>query len=267
MSLKSISEGRKDIFLVKLENLREDPEQPRNNYGDLEGLAQSISKEGQKEPMKIRMGPGGEFAIIVNGHRRSRAIKIANEKYGASITSAKCIHEEKGANEETRLVSMLILNDGKPLEPLEEAGVYKTLINFNWDEKRIAEHTGKPLQYVKDRLGLNSAPKKIRDAVEKGRIKPTAAGRLARAPQKKQDEVLGEGEKKVSQKNVERATRGKQYNVSTKEIERKIKAVKELQKNAPLGKRENWEFVVMGLSLAQNTYELQDVLETIGKGG
>jgi len=262
MSLKSISEGRKDMFDVRLECLIEDDNNQREDYGDLEGLAMSISKEGQRKPMEIRMD-GKEQAIITDGHRRFRAIKIANEKFGAQITSARCIHEDKGTNEETRIINRLVSNDGKQFGALEEARAYKLLINYNWSEKQIADHIGKPVVYVKERLELNSAPHEIRTAVRKKRIAPTAATRLSKASPDKQKKVLASPNKKIGQKDVEKVTRGKQYNLSVKEIEKKRGDVETLWKNSDLKGKRFWSLVLNGVDVALGNLTIQEVLDML----
>lgn len=53
----------------------------KNNFGDIDELAQSIAKGGQEDPAELFKVRGEDRYILTRGHRRMMAIAIANEKY------------------------------------------------------------------------------------------------------------------------------------------------------------------------------------------
>ena len=66
--------------------------------GDIKGLANSIAANGVKEPLRGYPIAGGKY-VVVNGHRRVAAIKLAQETTGEVISfdfmvDTECIKEE-----------------------------------------------------------------------------------------------------------------------------------------------------------------------------
>lgn len=53
----------------------------KNNFGDIDELAQSLAKGGQEDPAELFKVVGEDRYILTRGHRRMKAIEIANEKY------------------------------------------------------------------------------------------------------------------------------------------------------------------------------------------
>jgi ParB/RepB/Spo0J family partition protein len=268
ITLKSLSEDRKDMFLIPLENIKEEEGyNVREDFGDLDELASSLAKNGQKEPLTVRMSSEDKTAILVNGHRRIRAFVIANDKYSASFKAAWCIPEEKGANEESRIFDLFTRNSGKPLTPMEQAAAVKKLVDFNWKIKDVAAKIGKPVKYVNNILELCSASKDLRNAVQSGFISTTAAVMLAKAPISKQVSVINkikelqsDGKDKkdkdkkahVSVSEVEKEVIGTPTMISSRSIKDIIKQVSDIIKENKEDKEQKgkWEAVKYGLELS-----------------
>lgn len=267
VSLKSISEDKKDMFLIPLENLKEEEGfNVREDYGDLDELARSLSENGQLQPLTVRLSDSDKTAILTDGHRRIRAFAIANAKYGSSFKSAWCIQEAKGANEESRVFDLFTRNSGKPLTPIEQATAIKRLVGYNIKVGEIAKKIGKPVKYVNNILALSSASKDLRDAVQGGFISTTAATLLAKAPTTKQNSIIKKlkelqsdpsKSKKdtkpvVSIAEVEKEVTGSTSMVSSKGIRDTIKQVNEIIKSCKGDKeaKDKWEAVKYGLEIA-----------------
>lgn len=265
-TLKSISQDTKDLLLIPLENISEEEGyNVREDYGDLDELAESLAKNGQKEPLTVRMSGDGKTAVLVNGHRRIRALPLANTKFGASFKAAWCIPEEKGANEESRIFDLFTRNSGKPLTPMEQAIAIKRLVDFNWKIKDIAAKIGKKVKYVNNILDLCAASKELRDAVQSGVISTTAAVMLAKAPESKQSSVINkikalqteskekgqdkDQKKRVSISDVEKEVTGTSTMISAKGIKDLIKQVNETIKEDKENKV-SWDLIKLGLELA-----------------
>lgn len=268
VSLKSISEDRKDMLLIPISSLKEeDGFNVRVDFGDLDELARSLAENGQLEPLTVRLSDTDKTAILVNGHRRIRSFKIANEKYNASFTAAWCIPEVKGANEESRIFDLFTRNSGKPLTPMEQAAAINRLVGYNWKVANIAKKIGKPVKYVNNILALSSSSKELREAVQSSFISPTAAIILSKAPVAKQISTLkklkeiqsdpskakkDDKKPRVSVADVEKEITGTATMISARSIRDLIKQVSDLAKECKGDKagKERWEAVKFGLELA-----------------
>jgi ParB/RepB/Spo0J family partition protein len=199
MRLKDIAESTSDIFNIPHDKIIVDElANPRHNYGDIEQLAKSISESGQREPVKIVVSPDREgFVVLKHGYRRMRAIKYAISN-GADIPTVKCVHAGKGSNEETELIDHAICNDGKSLEPLERADIYRRLSAFGYSEEKIAQKVGRSVNHVKDYLRMLEAPKEIRKAVQDKKLSATAATVAAKASPEKQKKIVEQVQKQES---------------------------------------------------------------------
>lgn len=262
--LKDIATSRGTVYKVPYSKLIIDKDfNVRDDFGDIDELAKLIAENGQKTPMQVRLSDDGKNVIIVDGHRRYEAIEIANKKYGAKISDVSCINEERGANEESRIVDMFVYGSGKPLTLLEQAKVIKKLMDYNWKATDIAKKIGKTQAYVSQLLNLQGASHVLREAVKKGIVSPTAAIKLSTVPISQQKSVLakvsalgldGNGKTKVKVKDVEKATKGMPSTVSTKKIKVILSSVNDRIKQKDTEK--NWNDVKYGLELALGTKKL-----------
>ena len=192
----------------------------RIDYGDLEGLMNSIIANGQIEPVLGYKIQGSEQYVLTDGHRRFKAIQMAIEK-GHEIPYVKLI--KTSSNAEDRLFQMVITGvDKKPLTPLEEAETYKRLVALGYEAKEIASRVGKSLPHVYNGLKLAEAPKKIKNAIQNGSISATTVTQIIREVGEGEDvveiietaitnaQVLPNGKvKKVTKKQVQKVEQKK----------------------------------------------------------
>ena len=68
---------------------------------------------------------------------------------------------------------------------------------------------------------------------------------------------------KIGQKEIEKVTRGKQYNLSVKEIEKKRGDVETLWKNSDLKGKMFWALVLNGVDVALGNLTIQEVLDIL----
>lgn len=177
--IKGVAVGRIDIYRMAPADLhvkdgwnarvvnfnRADPE-------DL-GLAQSIAEVGVKQPLTVYWENGK--AYISDGHRRHGAAIYAIEHLGAEIKSVPVQTEERYSSEADRVFSQIVRNSGKPLSPIEQAKVFKRLIDLGWSEKDIAEKSGLNRAWVVELLELNAAPQAVTSLVRSGKVSATLA--------------------------------------------------------------------------------------------
>jgi len=263
MGIQQLAASKGNLYHVPYQNLSVDPNfNVREDYGDIEELARSLAEVGQKVPCKVRLSDDGQNLIVVDGHRRLKAISIANDKYGASIDVVACINEEKGTNEEDRIIDLFTLNSGKPLTLLEQAKAVKRLLDYHWKPSDIAKKIGKPATFISSLLAINGSSHELRDAVQKGIVSATAAIKLAARPVSEQKHILTafntieNGKKaKLKVKDVETKTKGMPNSVTTAKIKKLISTVDDKVKAKDESR--NWADVKYGLQLACGIKELK----------
>jgi ParB family chromosome partitioning protein len=150
---------------IPLEKLRANPGQPRK-YFDEEELAElgdSIRSHGILQPLIVEDDGEGGW-IIVAGERRWRAARLA----GLSEVPAfvRSYSEEK--RREVALIENVQRSD---LNPMEEAGAYKALMDLTGlSQEDIALRVGKSRSTVANALRLLRLPPAAREALAKGEI-------------------------------------------------------------------------------------------------
>jgi ParB family chromosome partitioning protein len=209
---------RKEIIAVEVAILAtEQGLNIREDMGDLNELAASIAANGVKIPLVVKADKVDGKVIIVDGHRRFKAILVANRSLGAAIKRVPCMVEGKGITPADRLASQFITNSGKPLTTLEEAKGIKQLIDWGWSMKEVATKLGKSNQWVSNRLALHNAPKEVKDAVAKGEMTTSAGVQIARADNPEQ--VAKEATKKATKKATKEGEEAKPAKVKVADVQ------------------------------------------------
>ncbi|MCU0431707.1 MAG: hypothetical protein MUF42_17230 [Cytophagaceae bacterium] len=120
--------------------------------------------------MKRRTGYEKEGKIILtDGHRRMTAVGMAMER-GYEVKRVPIIIEKRALTEEERTLGFWLLNDGKPLNMLEQSEVIRRLLNFGWKLKDIVKRTGKARGYIENLVLLIEAPTLVRNYIIDGKI-------------------------------------------------------------------------------------------------
>jgi ParB family chromosome partitioning protein len=150
---------------IPLEKLRANPDQPRKYFDEeeLAELADSIRSHGILQPLIVEDDGEGGW-IIVAGERRWRAARLA----GLSEVPAfvRSYSEEK--RREVALIENVQRSD---LNPMEEAGAYKALMELTGlSQEDIALRVGKSRSTVANALRLLKLPPAAREALAKGEI-------------------------------------------------------------------------------------------------
>jgi ParB family chromosome partitioning protein len=154
-------------FLIPLNKLRANPDQPRNHFEEeaLRELAGSIREHGVLQPIIAEDSGDGTYLIIA-GERRSRAAAMAG------LTEIPALLRKYSDNK--RLTVALIENiQRENLNPVEEARAYKklmTLTGLSQDE--LAVQVGKNRSTVANALRLLKLPGSVQTALEEGKLTP-----------------------------------------------------------------------------------------------
>ena len=136
---------RDDFFKIDPRRLvLSDGLNPREDYGDIESLAESIMRHGIKTPLKVIKNKGNY--IVVDGHRRYKAIQMILQRKPDMLQYVPIIKIQP-QHEDLLMIEMLASNDGKPFNILELSEIYRRLVDFGWDYAMITEKTGWSKQY------------------------------------------------------------------------------------------------------------------------
>lgn len=149
----------------------------REDYGDLEELAENILQNGLIDPLKgMFVEKNGKTIFdLTDGFRRYAAIKIL-VKRGCEVGKIPC--RIKIMSQEERLLAMFITQDNKKLSDIEVAHNFKRLVNLGVTPQIISDRLVKSITYVKDMLILASAPEKLKAHVKAKRVSSTASIKL-----------------------------------------------------------------------------------------
>lgn len=174
---EALKTKKTDLLLIDPRNIViEEGFNVREDYGDIKGLAESITRSGQIEPVVVSKIRGTEQYVLTDGHRRMRAILKANED-GANIQYVKAIVSDNDPVH--RLLTMVITGaDKKPLTNLEEGEAYKRLKDEGINPKDIAARVGKSFVHVYAMMKLADAPDQVKAYIRKGEISGSTVTKL-----------------------------------------------------------------------------------------
>ena len=203
---------RKDVLYLKIDQIEvEEGFNVRIDYGNIDELAASIKENGVKIP--LRGFKKGDNYILTDGHRRFRAAEIIHKNMPEM--RVPFIVDKTGRNLEQRVIDLIICNDGKHLNPLEEAEAVSRLINMGMTEKDVAKKTGKTGVYISNLKLLQDAPQKIKNMIMDDVVSATFAMKILRETEDFQDAVEKlshaseyaekQGKRSVTQKDYDKA--------------------------------------------------------------
>src|SRR6516225_7421295 len=150
--------------MIRLDQIRPNPEQPRKALGDLGELTESVRVKGILEPLLVRFVPTEGCFHIISGERRYHAARATG------LLEVPCI--EKTADDAETLEIALIENvQRKDLTPFEEAeGLSRLAEQFEYTHEDMAKKMGRSRSSVSETLTLLDIPEALRKkCVEIGR--------------------------------------------------------------------------------------------------
>lgn len=152
------------IVEIPTEKIMTNPENPRKNFQKLaiDQLAATIKTYGLLQPILVMKQASGYR--VVSGERRLRACRQLGLK------SIPCIVKkyEKKIVLEVALIENI---QREQLDPIEEANVYKSLINLNGiNQEELAAKVGKNRATIANRMRLLQLPEALQAAIADRRI-------------------------------------------------------------------------------------------------
>jgi ParB family chromosome partitioning protein len=170
---------RRDVFQVDpQEIIVRDGWNPRTDFTGEEELRDSIIQNGVITPLRVRRKSENQI-ILVDGERRLRATLRAI-KEGHDIVTVPCLQERPNISDVEALLNAIVANQGKPLDPVEEAEAYRRLHAWGLSPAEIGKRIGKSDQVVRQRLALVDASFEVKSAVKNDEISIKTATNIVR---------------------------------------------------------------------------------------
>lgn len=177
------NENTMDLIYIDPRNIiiKSIEENPREDYGDLDNLAQSILNRGLSVPIKVSIGEivdGVQMYDLVHGYRRTSAIQqviLADNPDWDQMIPALLVDY----TQEEILVAHLTDNSGKPLNPLEQAEIFRRLHkDCGHDMNTVASICKCSYSSVSQLMKLAEAPTELKDLIRNDQISPSLATRM-----------------------------------------------------------------------------------------
>lgn len=172
MAIKDVSQGRSDLYRVdpaiiqiKADWNSRDVTDPANAE-HIAGLAASIKEIGVKKPLVCYQE--NDVVYVSDGHCRLMAVRQLIAA-GVEIKTVPVMVEDRFSNEADRIFSQIVHNSGKPLTGIEQAKVFKRLIDLGWLQKDIASKSGMSGGRVSQLLELLTLPLVLQKFITEGK--------------------------------------------------------------------------------------------------
>jgi ParB family transcriptional regulator, chromosome partitioning protein len=165
---------RQQLIEARLSDLTPDPDNPRDDVGDISELANSMASAGLLQPIVARRTADGRL-IVVAGHRRLAA---AQDLGWATVS----VVVRRDMRPDEVIAAMLIENgQRRDLDPVEEARGYGLLRSrLNCSVVELARRVGRSQPHVSGRLSLLALPIEEQEALRSGEMTLGEATRSAR---------------------------------------------------------------------------------------
>lgn len=173
---------------IPVDAIEPSPYQARQEFADLEELAESIRTHGFTSRIRVRPHPSAADRYqLVYGERRLRAAKLA----GLQTVPCDVAQHSDADLREIGLIENLQRQD---LAVLEEAQAFRLMIDQNgYSIRTLAERIGKSKGYIQNKLDLLRAPADIQAMISSHADTQTAGLIIAQLPTEEQRRPLIEG--------------------------------------------------------------------------
>lgn len=175
--------------MIPVGNLHPNPDNPRQDPGDLKGLAASIRESGLKQPLLVRPAPdiGPAQFYIEDGWRRYLAMRDWR-------TEIRCdVQPDVFADPAARNVITALITDihRKHLNPMERAEGFGRLSKLGMSATDISRVTGLHISTVTNGLALLEFTEADREKIRSGELPVTEALKIIRRVRARQRRKAG----------------------------------------------------------------------------
>jgi ParB/RepB/Spo0J family partition protein len=172
MAIKDISAGRSDLYRVDPTLIKVKADWNSRDLTDaanathIAELKASIKEIGVKKPLVCYMEDN--IVYVSDGHCRLAAVNHLLSE-GVEIKTVPVMVEDRFANETDRIFSQIVHNQGKPLTGIEQAKVFKRLMDLGWKQNEIALKAGLSGGRVSQLLELLTLPVVLQKFITDGK--------------------------------------------------------------------------------------------------
>ena len=214
-----IETPKDEIKMVKIDELRSNPYQPRKVFDEtaLQELAASIKEHGVFQPIIIKKSIKG-YEIIA-GERRVKASKIAGlDEIPAIIRDF--------SDDEMMEIALLENLQRENLNAIEEANAYKKLLEtLELTQEQLSNRLGKSRSHITNMIGLLNLPEEVQKLLSSKEISAGHARIISKLENEEQQislakKVVDEG---LSVRQLEDITHSNEKFLRVHEIKRKPK--------------------------------------------
>lgn len=176
--IAQFAQGRSDIHHVDPKLLVIEPGWNTREEGPeldahIDMLAQSIAEIGVKTPISVKLIDSK--LVVRAGHCRTRAALRAIEVYKANIKTVPVMPFDRYANDADMILDQVISNSGKPFTAIEQARVFKKLLDMGWQQVDIAKKSGLTNGRISQVLNLLTMPAPVQALVAAGTVSASLA--------------------------------------------------------------------------------------------
>ncbi len=150
-----VTENKNDVVMLKLEEIRSNPYQPRKTFNEdsLQEMAKSIKEFGVVQPIIVKKSIKG-YELIA-GERRCKASRLAG------LTEIPAIIKEF-TDQEMMEIALIENIQREDLNPIDEAKSILNIINLRgFTQEEFALKFGKSRSYITNLLGLLKLPENV----------------------------------------------------------------------------------------------------------
>lgn len=188
-----VTEHKNDIKMIKLDEIRSNPYQPRKTFNEdsLKELAISIKEYGVVQPVIVKKSIRG-YELIA-GERRCKASKIAG------LTEVPAIIKEF-TDQEMMEIALIENIQREDLNAIDEAKSILNIIKLRgWTQEEFAQKFGKSRSYITNLLGLLKLPQEVQKMLINKDLSTSHARVLSKLDNEEQIIILA---KKIVKENI-----------------------------------------------------------------
>ena len=179
-----VTENKKDVIMIKLDDIRSNPYQPRQTFNEdtLRELAVSIKEYGVVQPVIVKKSIRG-YELIA-GERRCKASKIAG------LTEVPAIIKDF-TDQEMMEIALIENIQREDLNAIDEANSVMNIIKLRgMTQEEFAIKFGKSRSYITNLLGLLKLPDNIQKMLINKELSTSHARVLSKLDDSRQIEDL-----------------------------------------------------------------------------
>lgn len=171
--------------------IRPNPDNVREDLGDLTELARSLRCQGVLQP--VLLAPDGKDAyVLLDGHRRRAAAELAG------LPSLPALITDRAGGQDEVVATMLAASMHRQLTPMEQARAFRRLRQAGVSVEEIASASGFSASTVRKRLDWMLLPPEAQQMVAEGEMSRGQADELARQVRTRRSGSTRTGSKKAS---------------------------------------------------------------------